>query len=81
MSDKKRFTSRAVLGVLTVVLAVVFAYYSYKTLAYILNWEKPPGDPLAAYTTYVQVMIYSIFILTSVFLLHETFSSTRGRNA
>jgi ABC-type transport system involved in multi-copper enzyme maturation permease subunit len=74
MSRQEKYSvPKALLGLLTIIAIIVVSYFSYKTLAYILNWEQPPGDALAAYQSYMMWLIYTLFLLTVAFILYETF--------
>lgn len=70
MNEHQHSKLRAALGLITLIAIIIIAYFSYKTLAYILNWETPQGD---VYRTYMQTLIYVLFALTAAFILCETF--------
>ena len=74
MSTQQRYSmSKALLGLITIVAIIMITYFSYKTLAYILNWEKPSGDALATYQSYISWLISTLFFLTVAFILYDTF--------
>uniref|UniRef100_A0A7C1GJW1 Uncharacterized protein n=1 Tax=Thermofilum adornatum TaxID=1365176 RepID=A0A7C1GJW1_9CREN len=74
MGRQERYSvPKALLGLLTIIAIIVVSYFSYKTLAYILKWERPPGDGLTAYQSYMMWLIYTLFLLTVAFILYETF--------
>ncbi|QOJ78090.1 hypothetical protein IG193_04675 [Infirmifilum lucidum] len=60
---------KVALGAVTIIALAISAYYAYKVFAYIMNWEAGSQQ---TYTSYMTILIYVLFILTSFFLIYET---------
>lgn len=69
MSEKSIRHLRQTLGVIALIVLIIGVYYSYKVLAYILNWEQGNQQ---TYTNYMTILVYLLFILTSLFVVAET---------
>ncbi|PLJ77101.1 hypothetical protein [Infirmifilum sp. SLHALR2] len=78
MDEKLLRYFREVLGAVTLAVLIASAYYSYKVLAYVLNWE--PGTQ-QMYTSYMTTLIYLLFTLTSLFLFYETLKRAAEQRA
>ncbi len=69
MNNKYLGYFKEALGAFTIIALVLSAYYAYKVFAYIMNWEAGSQQ---TYTSYMTILIYILFILTSLFLVYET---------
>ncbi len=66
----KQQTLRRLLGLLTLVAAVLAVYFSYKVFAYIVNVE--PGS-LESYMSWMQALVYILFVLAAAYVLVATY--------
>ena len=66
----KQQTLRRLLGLLTLVAAVLAAYFSYKVFAYIVNVE--PGS-LESYMSWMQALVHILFVLVAAYVLVATY--------
>ncbi|MGB9708733.1 MAG: hypothetical protein ACP5II_03930 [Infirmifilum sp.] len=76
MEQKQLRYFRQILGLITIVVLVISAYYSYKVFAYIMNWETGSSQ---TYSEYMRYLIYMLFLLTSAFIFYETFRRRENR--